>query len=83
MTYQEALRQQLMSKTAKRRAFGVANPPAKFEKTAENNLDLHKRGSGNIQAVIDAALRHAKNTGMVKNSAANGLKWIYAKRPTT
>ena len=82
MTYQEALRQQLMSKSAKRRAFGVANPPAKFEKNAENNLDLHKRGSGNIRAVIEAVKRHCQNNGIGK-TAASGYGRLYDKCPTT
>ena len=83
MTYQEALRQQLMSKTAKcRGAFGVANPPAKFEKNAENNLDLHKRGSGNIRAIIEAVKRHFRNSGIGK-TAASRYGRLYDKCPTT
>ena len=98
MTYQEALRQQLLSKTAKRRGpysaayekylSGTSTPSAasaskmQFGKTAEANPDMLKRGSGNIRAVIEAVKRHCQNNGIGK-TAASGYGRLYDKCPTT
>lgn len=98
MTYQEALRRQLQSKTAKRRGpysaayekylSGTSTPSAvsaskmQVGTTAEANPDMLKRGSGNIRAIIEAVKRHCRNSGIGK-TAASGYGRLYDKCPTT
>ncbi len=98
MTYQEALRGQLQSKTAKhcgpygaayeKYLSGTSTPSAasaskmQFGKTAEANPDMLKRGSGNIRAVIAAVRRHYQNNGIGK-TAASEYGRLYDKCPTT
>ena len=98
MTYQEALRRQLQSKTVKhcgpysaayeKHLRGTSTPSAAsaskmlFGKTAEANPDMLKRGSGNIRAVIEVVKRHCQNSGIGK-TVASVYGRIYDKCPIT
>ena len=98
MTYQEALRGQLQSKTAKHRgpysaayekylrgtsaSSAATTTPMMCGTTAEANPDMLKRGSEHIRAVIEAVKRHFQNNGIGK-TAASEYGRLYDKCPTT